>query len=182
MQAIDILLDEHVVILTHLDTLSRAATKIVRDEGPPKEFFRDALDVSREFADRFHHYKEEHVMFGLLAQKHEGQLDGEVDRHRDQHEACRNLTQQIAEALEGYSQSLDSSARTVHRNISEYVRILRSHIRSENEILFPMAVEALTEADGVALLEEFRRYEAKAGDADLDHYRQRVEALAAQIT
>ena len=181
MQAIDILLEEHVVILQHLETLGRAAEKIARGEGPPKAFFEEALEICRDFADRYHHYKEEHVMFGLLAQKHVGRIDGEVDRHRDQHEACRNLIQQIGESLEGYQQELDSSARTVFRGLSDYVRILRSHIRSENEIFFPMAAEALTEAEGEALLEEFQRYEAKVGDVDLDAYRSRVEALAAQV-
>ncbi len=181
MKAIDALVHEHDVILAFLDHMSTAATGIVDGQGPPREFFEKALDFCRIFADKHHHWKEEYVMFGLLAQKHDGAIDGELERHRNQHEQCRDLIQKISESLKGYSRELDSATKTVHRNVSEYVKTLRSHIRSENEILFPMVEEVLSEEEGESLLAEFAKYEAKTGSGVLDMYTERVAELAGML-
>ncbi len=180
MKATQILVGEHVLILRLLDLMKDAADRIIRDEGPPREFFEKALDIARQFADKFHHYKEEHVMFGLLAQKHDGQLDGEIERHRNQHEQCRDLIQRISDALASYSRDLEQGARVVHRHVSEYVATLRSHIRSENEIFFPMAEDALSEEESENLLTEFSRYEAKC-EADAEGYGKAIDEAAALL-
>jgi len=75
VRAIQLLLAEHGMILDFLDLLQEAGKRIARDEGPVPEFFTQSVEFCRTYADKAHHYKEEHVMFGLLAQKHEGRLD-----------------------------------------------------------------------------------------------------------
>ncbi len=181
MKAIETLHREHDLILEFLTQLSAGVDRIVSDQGPPKEFLEKALDFCRVFADQYHHYKEEYVMFGLLAQKHDGTLDGEIARHRDQHEECRNLIQKTGQALEGYSRELDTASRTIHRSMSDYISTLRRHIRSENEILFPMVEEALSQEEAEALLREFAAYEAKTGNDTYDRYRGLVDELAAAL-
>ena len=163
MRAIELLLAEHNMILEFLGLLKTAGQRIAQDEGPEPEFFTQSVEFCRFYADKAHHYKEEHVMFGLLAQKHEGKLDDLIARHRDQHETCRNLVGAMADAIPGYARGETEGGRALAENISEYVTILRSHIRSENEIFFPMALAYITEEEGVALLDEFDRYERSAG-------------------
>ncbi len=181
MNAIETLQREHDLILEFLGQLSTAVERIVTSQGPPKEYFEKALDFCRVFADQYHHFKEEYVMFGLLAQKHDGALDGEIARHRDQHEECRTLIQKTSQSLDGYSRKLDTAARTIHRSMSDYVITLRSHIRSENEILFPMVEEALSQEEAEGLLKEFAAYEAKTGSDTYDRYRERVDELTAML-
>ncbi len=181
MNAIETLHREHDLILEFLTQLSTGVERIVNNQGPPKEFFVKALDFCRVFADQYHHYKEEYVMFGLLAQKHNGALDGEIARHRDQHEQLRSLIQEAAGALDGYSLDLDSAARSIHRNLSDYVTTLRKHIRSENEILFPMVEEALSPEEAEGLIKEFATYEAKTGAVTRDLCRERVKELSAML-
>lgn len=163
MKAIELLLAEHNMILEFLGLLKEAGRRIAKDEGPEPEFFTQSVEFCRTYADKAHHYKEEHVMFGLLAQKHEGRLDDLIARHRDQHEACRNLVGAMAESIPSYGRGETEGGRALAENIAEYVKILRSHIRSENEIFFPMALAYITPEEGVALLEEFDRYEKSAG-------------------
>ena len=93
-------------------------------------------------------------------------------------EQCRDLIRSISESLDGYSRNLDSMTRTIHRNVSEYVDILRKHIHSENDVFFPMVEEVLTEAEDEALLEEFRKYEAKMGPNVRETYRDLVTEMA----
>ena len=163
MRAIQLLLAEHGMILDFLDLLQEAGKRIARDEGPVPEFFTQSVEFCRTYADKAHHYKEEHVMFGLLAQKHEGRLDDLIARHRDQHETCRNLVGAMSDSIESYGRGETEGGRALSENISEYVKILRSHIKSENEIFFPMSLAFISEEEGHMLLTEFERYEASAG-------------------
>ena len=89
MKATEILTREHTLILQALETLSRAQKKIEENQRLPKDFFKKALMFLRQFADQFHHFKEEYLMFGLLALKKEGAFDGPIGSLRYQHERCR---------------------------------------------------------------------------------------------
>ncbi len=144
-----------------LDLLTTAAEKIVRGQNPPKEFFEKAVTFTREFTNEFHHYKEEIVMFGLLAQKHEGAIDAEIERLRSQHEALHNYMSEISSSLDAYSQDSDSETRRLHRNLSDYIHTLRGHIVAENRIFYPMVVKTLTDDEKDVLLSEFEKYAAK---------------------
>lgn len=166
VEVIDILVGEHKKISELLSVLQSGAERIVANRQPPKAFFEAGLEQARQYADQAHHFKEEYVLFGALAQKHNGELDGHIERHRNQHEQCRDLLQAISSALPPYESGKEDAIKAVHRNVTEYVRTLRSHIRSENEIFFPLAEASLTPAEGRALLEEFRRYEAKHADVE----------------
>ena len=173
MKAIQTLTDEHKMILEMLGYLDTAAKRIISDQGPPKEFFEAGLDFARVYADKHHHFKEEYAMFGLLAQKHDGELDAQIERHRYQHEQCRDL---MSESLDGYACKLDSPTRALHRNVEDYVRILSSHIRSEDEIFFPMVQDALSKEDENNLVDEFRKYESKVkGDVTATYTKRLAE-------
>ena len=163
MDPIEILVDEHKLILRGLDLLTTAAEKIVRNQNPPKEFFEKAVDFTFRFTNKFHHYKEEIVMFGLLAQKHEGEIDAELERLRQQHAALHDYMDEISRSLDAYSKNQDSEVRRLHRNLSEYIEILRRHVNAENRIFYPLVVKTLTEDEMLELKQEFDRYAAKAG-------------------
>jgi hemerythrin-like domain-containing protein len=72
MKALKILRDEHALIRQYLDNLALASEKLERGERPPKEFFEKAVDFSRQFVDKHHHFKEEHIIFTWLAQRKKG--------------------------------------------------------------------------------------------------------------
>ncbi len=167
MEALKVLVKEHVKINECLNLLSTAGDKILKNEGPPKEFFSRAMRFCSEFADKYHHYKEEHVMFNYLAQKHNGEIDGQIESHRNQHEQCRDLIRKIEGALEGYEQKQNEPTRMLHSSVVEYCQTLRSHIKSENEVFFPMANKILDDSDDKNLMVEFVKYEKKVGE-DVD--------------
>jgi hemerythrin-like domain-containing protein len=163
MNPIQALIEEHSLILRGLDLLTTAAEKIVRNQNPPKEFFEKAVTFTHSFTNKFHHYKEEIVMFGLLAQKHQGDIDAELERLRSQHDVLRNHVSEISDALDAYSKNIDSEVRRLHRNLSEYIDILRRHIHAENRIFYPLVIKTLT-TDEIRWLEgEFDKYAAKEG-------------------
>ena len=181
MKAIEILAGEHKLILKFLDHLSKAAEQIPLNQGPPREFFEAAVDFARSYADKYHHFKEEYAMFSMLAQKHDGALDAQIEKNRQQHEQCRNLIHNISESLSGYGNKLESSTETLHRNLVDYVNTLHSHIKSENEIFFPMVKKALSPSEDSDLLEEFAKYEKKTGEDTAEIYNKRVAEMPAML-
>jgi len=166
MKAIRILVNEHILISKTLSMLSVAAENIVQNKRPSREFFEHAIKFTRKFTNKFHHYKEEVVMFGLLAQKHDGKIDAFIERLRSQHEILHNLVAEISALLDGYSRNEEAVVRKLHRCVSEYCDTLREHIHVEDKVFYPMVEFTLTKSEQNNLLEEFERWEAD-GNEDL---------------
>jgi len=179
MKAIEILAQEHKLILKFLDHLSKAAEQIPLNQGPPRKFFEATVDFAQSYADKHHHFKEEYTMFSMLAQKHDGALDAQIEKNRQQHEQCRNLVQTISESLGGYENKLESSTETLHTSLVDYVTTLRNHIQNESEVLFPMVKKALSPLEDSDLLKEFTKYEKKAGEDTAEIYNKRVAEMSA---
>ena len=181
IRAIDILVREHILIREFLDNLSMAVEKLQEKERLPRQFFEKAVTFAREFADRFHHFKEEYVMFGLLAQKKKGELDAKCESLRFQHERGRDHILKIANSIEGYCKGEDIPAITLLENMAAYISLLRKHIHTEDFILFPMIHEEVSKIENQALLEEFKREDEKFGDTFLENNRKLVQELAALL-
>jgi len=177
MQAVTTLKEEHMVILEFLDQLALAGERVLQNKFPPKEFFDKAVGFAREFADKFHHYKEEDIMFRVLAQKHAGALDNDLEKLRQQHEHCRTYISAIAASAEGCVAGSDSEARILHRNLVDYVETLRSHISFENVTFFPRIVRELSSDELAALATEFGKWDEKMGGATYEEAKKTVKAM-----
>jgi len=177
VNAIEILIEEHDLILRGLDLLTTAAEKIVRNQNPPREFFDKAVSFTLNFTNKFHHYKEEIVMFGLLAQKHQGEIDAEIERLRNQHAALHDYMTEISQSLNAYSENAESEVRRLHRNLSEYIETLRRHIHAENQIFYPLVTKTLTGGEMLQLMEEFDKYAAKAGPDAMKVYENLIDEM-----
>ena len=79
MDPIETLRQEHVLISRFIDTLALAVERLEEDRNPPADFFIKSVMFASEFADTFHHRKEELVMFRQLAQKRNGAIDGRIE-------------------------------------------------------------------------------------------------------
>ena len=71
MDPIEILVDEHKLILRGLDLLTTAAEKIVRNQNPPKEFFEKAVDFTYRFTNIYCYFHfNEHSNSYINSNKH----------------------------------------------------------------------------------------------------------------
>jgi hemerythrin-like domain-containing protein len=166
MKSLEILKKEHGLIRHALDIFSLAQEELEMGECPPKEFFEKAVEFSRTFADRFHHFKEEYLMFGLLAEKKEGFYDGEIGALRYQHERGRRCVDKIETSIEGYSQHDAIATTMLLENLAAYIALLKLHIYIEDQIFFRMVEKDLSEEEDRMLLEQFRHEEKRIGSED----------------
>lgn len=163
MKATGILVREHELILQMLKQLSIARDKLEKNEKVPQLFFEKTVLFSRNFADKFHHFKEEFLMFGILADKKNGTLDVEIGALRYQHEQCRNCITEITRALDSYLRDDEIAATTLLENVSAYISMLRRHIYMEDQIFFPMVDKLLTVDEQKMLLDQFKNEEERIG-------------------
>jgi hemerythrin-like domain-containing protein len=169
MKATKVLIQEHLLILQVLESLSEAKDRIEKGGGPDRVFFDQAIEFSKTFSDRFHHFKEEFLMFGLLAQKEGGGLDLEIGALRYQHERCRSFIRGMEASLKGYAEGDELSITSLLENLSPYVSLLRRHIQQEDGLFFPMVDTFLTEEDHLYLLGRFEKEEERFGGRDFFH-------------
>ena len=159
METTDILKQEHRVIERVLDALETATDRLERGGVVRPAFFLEAADFIAGFADGCHHRKEEGVLFPAMRDSGMPPGDGPIDVMLDEHEQGRRLTRGMRDAarmLEGGDASIRAALVS---NARSYVALLRDHIIKEDEMLFPMADELLSDAQQRAVADGFERVE-----------------------
>jgi hemerythrin-like domain-containing protein len=163
MEPLDMLRNEHGLIRQYVDHLADAADKIKNEQRPPREFFEKATQFSKEFADQYHHVKEEYMMFVRLAMKKGGEMDGEIESLRHQHEMGKNYISTIRGCLDAYAEGDPARTTDIVESLGSYVAMERQHIHTEDHVFFPLVAEEFTDTDMDQVRVEFDKARQKAG-------------------
>lgn len=182
MDPIETLSNEHGLIRQFLDVLSMAAEKIENGHRPSQAFFEKGVEFARTFADRYHHFKEEHVLFVQLAQKKRGEIDAQLEALRYEHERGRSLVTGIEGALPGYAEGDPIKTGELLENIAAYASLLRHHIHVEDHVFYPMARKTLTEKEFQALDPEFKKAHDKLGTDTFERCHKMVVDMGSIVT
>ncbi|MFZ5572146.1 MAG: hemerythrin domain-containing protein [Thermodesulfobacteriota bacterium] len=168
MNVTRLLKQEHRLILQMTDVLIDAREKMEAGASPEAVFFQKALEGMRRFADKHHHYKEEFLLFGLLARKHRGEFQAEISALRYQHERCRRCAAEIENALPLYSRGEGLAATTILEALATYISLLKRHIHTEDHLFFPAAEKVLTPGENEHLLSLFQAETEGTGQDIID--------------
>lgn len=143
MTPTQVLMDEHQLILSVLDSLEEAADRLDNGDKVDPEFFLDAAEFVAGFADRCHHGKEEDILFVAMTAMDMPQDSGPVAVMLAEHDEGRRYTAGFRSAAEQMTDGDSSAAADVIRNVFDYVNLLREHINKEDNVLFPMAEQII---------------------------------------
>lgn len=150
-----VLSDEHVHILKVVNALVKECDALRSGKQLDKVFFSKAVDFISNFADRFHHAKEEDVLFVELCRDTVNMHCNPTEQMRYEHELGRNFVKAIEEGLN------ENNVSKVIDNSVGYANLLQEHIFKEDNILFPMANNALSLKAQILIAEEFKKAEQK---------------------
>ena len=169
------LVDEHKLILRMISLLERNAPRTAAGTYANWQFYLDGVDFIRNFADRFHHAKEEDVLFEALVKNgmpRENSPIAAMLMEHDQGRAFVGAMESAArEALAGQSER----EGIIAENALAYAALLREHIAKEDEILYPLAERVIPDTMRAAIIDGYGAAEAKT-PADFAH---RYEAVVA---
>lgn len=146
----------------------------------PADFVEQALNFFVEFADRFHHFKEEESLFPALAGRGVPVEGGPIGMMLHEHNLGRKLLSQVRSNLEA-ARSGDARAQASVRSCAQqYTELLRAHIWKEDNILFMMAERALDEAASRKLMERYAEGAASSlGTRTVEQHRSFARDLTA---
>ena len=159
-----VLSDEHVHILKVVNALVRECDVLRAEKLIDKVFFSKAVDFIRNFADKFHHVKEEDILFVELCKDTVDMHCNPTEQMRYEHELGRGFVKAIEQSV-----SENNVAKVIDNSIS-YANLLQEHIFKEDNILFPMANEALSESAQASIAEAFKKAEQKFASGEKEKY------------
>lgn len=164
MNATESLREDHRVIERMLAVLEAAAAKMKAGEPVPAGLFREAVDFVRNFADKWHHGKEETNLFPRMEERGVPRADGPLAVMLHEHVMGRDYIAAIDDAIGDYEQGDEASGRVIEENLRGYAELLRDHIWKEENVLFPMADQVLSEDDQRELEQRFKQVEEEVMD------------------
>lgn len=182
MNPIETVSNEHGLLRQFCDNLDMACAKIAEGTRPSRAFFEKSLAVARQFADGYHHFKEEHILFVQLAQKQRGKIDAQLGALRNQHERSRELVTTMAAALDGYEAEVEADTEQLVEAAKEYSQLLRDHIHREDHVFLPQAQNVLTKSELEVIKREFDAQREKRGGDAFERYHKEIVDLGSILT
>ncbi len=182
MKATDILVEEHGVIQRVIAALEIAAQRTEQGQALTPDFFIDASDFIKGFADGCHHKKEEGVLFKAMEAHGMPAESGPIGVMLAEHEQGRAYTRAMREAAQKLKAGDETARQAVVLNARGYARLLRQHIDKENNILFPMADRVIPHAEHDQVDEGFEHVEHEETGAGVhEKYLALAEKLESEV-
>ena len=177
-QATDILVAEHKIILRMIKVMSTSVEKIEKGGDINADVFLQAADFIQNFADSFHHAKEEDILFKLMGDKGIPVQAGPIGVMLSEHDHGRAFTRNMRSAAEKYKNGDSSAKLEMISNARNFAELLTQHIYKEDNILYPMANNAFSAEDQSFLLNEFEQVlQEKFSEGHQQKYLDMVEKL-----
>ena len=120
------LVDEHVLIKRWTALIPEVVKTLDVESEKGRRLILDGIDMIRSYADKYHHAKEEEILFKYFDEN----ADILKVMHED-HARGRQLVKETLDALE------KRDRKTIAANLMAYRELLTEHIRKEDEILYP---------------------------------------------
>jgi hemerythrin-like domain-containing protein len=175
------LMEEHRLIGRMLPLLVKAAENLERGDEVSATVFDRGLDFIHNFADRWHHAKEEGFLFPALEKQGLPRSGGPLAVMLAEHKEGRQYIEGMAKALELWGKGDWLAAGELTKNARRYAALLTSHISKEDNVLYPMAENMLPEPAKMELLESYARVEKRQGEGKYKEYVRLVEEMEKEL-
>jgi len=146
------LVDEHVLIKRLVALIPEIVANLDVDSEEGRQLILDAVDFIRSYADKFHHAKEEDILFKYFDEN----LDILNVMHED-HKQGRGHVKAVLEALDRKDDA------TIAEHLTAYGALLTEHIKKEDEILLPWMDRSLSISQIGKLFSEFNEADETIG-------------------
>ena len=154
-------MDEHKLILRMIALLERNAPRAAEGDYTDWHFYLAGVDFIRTYADRFHHAKEEDVLFAALVKNGMPSKNSPIEAMLMEHDQGRAYVGAIETAAREALAGQPGRETVIAENALAYAELLRGHIAKEDEILYPLAERVIPDTIRDAIIEGYAAAEAK---------------------
>ena len=159
------LVDEHVLIKRLVALIPAVIYKIDVGSEQERQLILDVVDFIRFYADKYHHAKEEEILFKYF----DANLDIIKVIHED-HESARGHVKAVLEVVNNRDNN------TIVDHLNAYKELLTEHIKKEDEILYPWMDRNLSTHEVGELFSKFNAQDRQFENAP-EKYEKFVETL-----
>jgi len=156
-----VMVEEHRLILRMIAVLEENVELMEQGRFRDWRFFLDAVDFIRNYADRFHHAKEEDVLFKALIANGMPAENSPVAAMLMTHDQGRAHVCALEEAAQKALDGEPDQIPIIAEHALGYASLLHDHIDKEDTILYPLAERVLPEAVRPDMTEAYLDAEAK---------------------
>jgi hemerythrin-like domain-containing protein len=146
------LVDEHVLIKRWLARIPDVVAALDVDLKAQRHLVLEGVDMIRSYADKYHHGKEEDILF-----KYFDDSNVIFTVIYEDHRQARQHVQAILTGIE------DTDGQVVGEHLTAYGKLLSEHIQKEDEILFPWLDKQLSTSQVGELYEKFIAADRQSG-------------------
>jgi hemerythrin-like domain-containing protein len=172
---------EHDYILAMIACLRAACAEASQGVKFDVETFRVGVDFIRNYADAWHHAKEEDHLFPAMEASGMPREGGPIGVMLHEHVVGRSYVGKIRDHLEAAADGDNEARLVVLRYSSAYAQLLTQHIQKENNILFDMADQMFSQEEHDFLVRQYQSAIPENADTDTgSHYEQLVLKLCRQ--
>jgi len=167
--------DEHQLILRMLALLEKNAALTAQGSFRDYRFYLDGVDFIRNYADRFHHAKEEDILFEALIENGMPRANSPVAAMLMEHDLGRAFVRGMEEAATRALNGEAGQDEAIVTNARGYLELLREHISKEDEILYPLAERVIPEQMRDGIVAGYQKAGENAAEGLEAHYLAVVE-------
>jgi hemerythrin-like domain-containing protein len=161
MKATEQLRNEHNGILIMLEVFEKIINQTKNGDEFDKGDISDIIDFLKVFADKCHHGKEEGILFPAMIASGLSGESGPIAVMLMEHGMGREYIKGMVSGLEKFDLSKEEGIKILLENGEKYIQLLRSHIFKENNILFPIADQRISELEQNKLFLDYEEMETK---------------------
>lgn len=174
------LVEEHKLILRMLALLEKNTPRTAEGTYTDYRFYLDAVDFIRNYADRFHHAKEENVLFEALVANGMPRESSPVAAMLMEHDQGRAYVAAMEQGAKDALEGNPGSSLIIAANAGNYLELLREHIAKEDDILYPLAERVIPETARDGILNGYAAAEARTPADFTRRYAELVEHYEAE--
>jgi len=152
------MVDEHVLIMRWLALIPTVIENLDLESEDGLKLINEGLDFIRNYADKYHHAKEEDETFKYFNEN----LDI-IKVIKNDHVKVRNHVRAMLQAIN------EKDKKTLADHLKAYSEILPEHIKKEDEILYPWMDRNLSTSQVGQLYSKFDEIDIEYGDAPERH-------------
>ncbi len=151
--AVKNLVDEHVLIKRMLALIPTIADFVENSVTVDKDLILSCVDFIRGYADKFHHMKEEDILFKYVDEQSEI-----IKIMYEDHDTGRNHVKNVVEGAE------NGNKAQIKEHLNGYRDLLTQHIKKEDEILYPWIERQMSDSQIGEMFQRCSAADASVGE------------------
>jgi hemerythrin-like domain-containing protein len=131
---------EHQHILHVIEIVLNECSQVEKGDAVNTEFFHSVIGFIKNYADGYHHAKEEDILFKAMLENLENMHCNPIPVMLHEHDAGREFVKKMVESLD------NNDTEALIQNARGYCFLLQNHIYKEDNVLYPMAEQSMTDS------------------------------------